>query len=59
MIKLLTKFYGLKNKMLLKVNKPSGYTSYDIVEKIKRLFWNEKVGHSGTLDPMASGLLII
>ena len=45
--------------MLLKINKPSGYTSYDIVEKIKRVFWNKKVGHSGTLDPMASGLLII
>jgi len=45
--------------MFLKINKPSWYTSYDIVEKFKRLFPNEKVGHSWTLDPMASGLLII
>jgi len=45
--------------MFLKINKPSWYTSYDIVEKFKRLFPDEKVGHSWTLDPMASGLLII
>ena len=45
--------------MFLKINKPSWYTSYDIVEKFKRLFLDEKIGHSWTLDPMASGLLII
>jgi len=42
-----------------KVNKPSWVTSFDIVEKFKRIFFEQKVGHSGTLDPMASGLLII
>jgi len=41
------------------VNKPAGYTSYDIVEKFKLLYYWEKVGHSGTLDPMATWLLII
>jgi len=41
------------------VNKPQGYTSYDIVEKFKRLFFSEKVWHSWTLDPMATWLLII
>lgn len=42
-----------------KVNKPKWVTSYDIVEKFKRIFFDKKVWHSGTLDPMASGLLII
>lgn len=39
-------------------NKPSGYTSYQIVEFFKRKT-NKKVGHGGTLDPLAEGLLII
>jgi len=41
------------------VNKPSWYTSHDIVDKFKFFYYWEKVGHSGTLDPMATGLLII
>lgn len=41
------------------VNKPKGPTSYDIVEQIKRGFPGEKVGHAGTLDPLASGVLVI
>ena len=40
------------------VNKPKGCTSHDIVYKVKKLF-NEKVGHTGTLDPMAEGVLPI
>ena len=40
------------------VNKPKGCTSHDIVYKIKKMF-NEKVGHTGTLDPMAEGILPI
>ncbi len=45
--------------VILKIDKPKWFTSYDIVEKFKRLFWWEKVWHSWTLDPMATGLLII
>jgi len=41
------------------VNKPSWYTSHDIVDKFKFFCYGQKVGHSGTLDPMATWLLII
>jgi len=44
---------------LLLVDKPSGPTSHDIVAKIRRQFRIKKVGHGGTLDPMATGLLIL
>lgn len=46
------------NKILL-VSKPQGPTSHDIVEEIRKKYPGEKVGHAGTLDPMATGLLII
>ena len=39
------------------VNKPKGWTSFDVVNKIKRIFNTSKVGHLGTLDPMAEGVL--
>ena len=41
------------------VDKPVGPTSHDIVDRIRRRFGIKKVGHAGTLDPNASGLLII
>ena len=44
---------------VLLVDKPIGPTSHDIVHRIRRHFKIPKVGHGGTLDPMASGLLII
>ena len=44
---------------LLLVNKPAGMTSHDVVAKIRRAFRVERVGHGGTLDPAATGLLII
>ena len=44
---------------LLLVNKPAGCTSHDVVAKIRRTFRIESVGHGGTLDPAATGLLII
>ena len=43
---------------IIVINKPKGCTSHDIVYKIKKIF-NEKVGHTGTLDPMAEGVLPI
>jgi tRNA pseudouridine55 synthase len=41
------------------IDKPSGPTSHDVVAAIRRKFQLDKVGHAGTLDPNASGLLII
>lgn len=44
---------------LLNINKPNGMTSHDVVAKIRRATGIKKVGHAGTLDPMATGVLII
>ena len=44
---------------LVLVDKKVGATSYDVVKLVKRHFNTNKVGHCGTLDPFASGLLII
>jgi tRNA pseudouridine55 synthase len=44
---------------VLLVDKPIGPTSHDIVNRVRRTFNIPKVGHGGTLDPMASGLLIL
>src|SRR5277367_2996467 len=41
------------------IDKPSGPTSHDVVDVIRRKFGIKKVGHCGTLDPNATGLLII
>src|SRR6478609_6947167 len=43
----------------LLVDKPAGPTSHDVVDAIRRRFQLRKVGHCGTLDPNATGLLII
>jgi len=44
---------------LLLLDKPTGPTSHDIIVKVRRLLGVKKVGHTGTLDPIASGLLVI
>lgn len=41
------------------LNKPAGITSFDAVRQCRRIFHEKKVGHTGTLDPEASGLMII
>ena len=46
------------NNGFLLINKPSGPTSHDIINKLRRLTDIKKIGHAGTLDPFASGLLI-
>jgi len=46
-------------KGIFAVYKPKGPTSHDIVAKIKRMAGGEKVGHAGTLDPLARGILVI
>ena len=45
--------------MIINIDKPIGWTSFDIVKKVKRITGHKKVGHAGTLDPFASGVLII
>ncbi len=50
----------MKNNQLngiLNINKPAGITSHDVVDRIRRLTKTKKVGHTGTLDPMATGVL--
>ena len=44
---------------ILLVDKPKGMTSHDVVARMRRLYKLKKVGHAGTLDPMATGLLLI
>lgn len=44
---------------VLNINKPSGMTSHDVVNKIRRLYGIKRVGHTGTLDPIATGVLVI
>jgi len=41
------------------IDKPEGWTSHDVVAKVRRLAGTRKVGHAGTLDPMATGLLLL
>lgn len=47
------------NSGILLVDKPRGMTSHDVVARVRRLAGTRKVGHAGTLDPMATGLLLI
>ena len=44
---------------VLIVNKGEGMTSHDVVNKIRRLYATKRVGHTGTLDPMATGVLVV
>lgn len=47
-----------KNGILI-VNKPTGITSHDVVSKVRKIFETKRVGHVGTLDPLASGVLVV
>jgi len=44
---------------LVVVDKPGGMTSHDVVSRVRRLAGTRKVGHAGTLDPMATGVLVV
>lgn len=44
---------------LVIVDKPAGMTSHDVVSRVRRLAGTRKVGHAGTLDPMATGVLVL
>ena len=44
---------------VLFINKPKGITSFDVVREIKKIFGIKKVGHTGTLDPLATGVMLV
>src|SRR4051812_13387343 len=48
-----------QNGHMLLVDKPLGWTSFDVVKKLRNLLQIKKIGHAGTLDPLATGLLIV
>src|SRR5690625_2508796 len=49
---------GLVSGLIL-VDKPAGWTSHDVVSRTRKIAGTRKVGHAGTLDPMATGMLVI
>lgn len=44
---------------IINVNKPSGITSFDVVRKLRKSLREKKIGHTGTLDPLAEGVLVV
>ncbi len=44
---------------VLNIRKPAGPTSHDVVNSVRRIFCQKRVGHAGTLDPMATGVLVV
>ena len=44
---------------ILLVDKPQDWTSHDVVAKLRGVFGERRIGHSGTLDPLATGLLVV
>ncbi len=49
----------MNNSGILIVDKPGGMTSHDVVARLRRVFGTRKVGHAGTLDPLATGVLVV
>lgn len=54
-----TRPWGVTENGIVVVDKPQGWTSHDVVGKVRSLAKNRKVGHAGTLDPMATGVLVL
>lgn len=44
---------------ILNLNKPAGWTSHDVVARVRRILGQRRVGHAGTLDPLATGVLLV
>src|SRR5690606_5309905 len=44
---------------IIAINKPKGITSHDVVNRVRRITGVKRVGHGGTLDPLASGVLVV
>lgn len=51
--------YFVMKKNIILIDKPTGITSFDVIRILRRKLGIKKMGHSGTLDPLASGLMII
>ncbi|HHW11637.1 MAG TPA: tRNA pseudouridine(55) synthase TruB [Firmicutes bacterium] len=49
----------MTNNGFLVINKPSGYTSHQVVAQARRILAERRIGHTGTLDPMATGVLVL
>ena len=45
--------------MFYLINKPLGYTSFDLIRKLRKITGIKKMGHTGTLDPLASGCILV
>src|SRR5438132_12608027 len=50
---------GLDPAGIVVIDKPAGLTSHDVVDRLRRTFGWKKVGHAGTLDPLATGVLVL
>lgn len=50
---------AVMDQVVLPVDKPQGWTSFDVLRRLKRALGVRKMGHAGTLDPMATGLLMV
>src|SRR3954451_5951447 len=44
---------------LLIIDKPEGFTSHDVVAKVRRILKTKRIGHTGTLDPFATGVMVL
>ena len=58
----MTKFLSIQDRRLegiVVVNKPKGITSHDVVSRVRKIFNMRRVGHAGTLDPLATGVLVV
>ena len=49
----------MSNSGIALIDKPQGFTSHDVVAKLRGILGTRKIGHAGTLDPMATGLLVV
>src|SRR5690606_23615075 len=49
----------MKNSGFLVINKPAGSTSHQVVAQARRILAERRIGHTGTLDPMATGVLVL
>jgi tRNA pseudouridine55 synthase len=54
-----TEMHAFERGQVMLIDKPLDWTSFDVVRKLRRLVRTKKVGHAGTLDPLATGLLIV
>ena len=44
---------------IININKPSGITSFDVIRALRKILKEKRIGHTGTLDPLAEGVLVI